>query len=91
MRAIYCIAFGDVRTNLTWDNSGEGELRGDTVYSSATFFSYSWKDQFTPKWNPPAELTEKIKTFQHRFHTIGNMMVLSDNRWVEHQQASRMP
>ena len=80
MRAIYCIVFGDVWTNLTWDNSGEGKLRGDTINSSATFFSYPWKDQFTPKWNPPAELKEKIKTFQHTFHTIGNMMVLPDKR-----------
>ncbi len=55
-------------------------MRGDTINSSATFFSYPWKDQFTPKWNPPAELTEKIKTFQHTFHTIGNMMVLPDKR-----------
>ena len=40
MRAIYCIVFGDVWTNLTWDNSGEGKLRGDTINSSATLFSY---------------------------------------------------
>lgn len=80
MRAIYCIVFGDVWTNLSWENSGEGKLRGDTINSSATFFSYPWKDQFTPKWNPPVELTEKIKTFQHTFHTIGNMMVLPDKR-----------
>lgn len=80
MRAIYCIVFGDVWTNLSWENSGEGKLRGDTINSSATFFSYPWKDQFTTKWNPPVELTEKIKTFHHTFHTIGNMMVLPDKR-----------
>ena len=80
MRAIYCVVFGDVWENLSWENSGEGKLRGDTINSSATFFSYPWKDEFTSKWNPPAELSEKIKTFQHTFHTIGNMMVLPDKR-----------
>lgn len=78
MRAVYCIVFGDVWTNLSWTNSGDGKLRGDTINSSATLFSYPWKDEFTPKWNPPVELTEKIKTFQHTFHTIGNMTVLPD-------------
>lgn len=80
MRAIYCIVFGDVWKNLSWENSGEGKLRGDTINSSATFFSYPWDDKFTPKWNPPIELVEKIKEFQHTFHTIGNMMVLPDKR-----------
>lgn len=80
MRAIYCIVFGDVWANLSWENSGDGKLRGDTINSSATFFSYPWQDKFTPKWNPPVELTSKIKTFQHTFHTIGNMMVLPDKR-----------
>ncbi len=80
MRAIYCIVFSDVWTNLTWEKPGEGKLCGDTINSSATFFSYPWKDQFTPKWNPPIELTEKIKTFQHTFRTIGNMIVLPDKR-----------
>ncbi len=80
MRAIYCIVFGDVWSNLSWENSGQGRLRGDTINTSATLFSYPWKDQFTPKWNPPIELTEKIRTFQHTFHTIGNMTVLPDRR-----------
>ena len=66
--------------NLSWGNSGEGKLRGDTLNSSATFFSYPWKDEFTKKWNPPVKLTDKIKTFQHTFHTIGNMTVLPDKR-----------
>ena len=57
MRAIYCVVFGDVWENLSWENSGEGKLRGDTINSSATFFSYPWKDEFTSKWNPPAELS----------------------------------
>lgn len=80
MRAIYCIVFGDVWPNLSWGNSGEGKLRGDTLNSSATFFSYPWKDEFTKKWDPPVEQTDKIKTFQHTFHTIGNMTVLPDKR-----------
>lgn len=80
MRAIYCIVFGNIWSNLSWDNSGEGKLRGDTINSSATFFSYPWDDKFTPKWQPPIKLTEKIKNFQYTFHTIGNMMVLPDKR-----------
>lgn len=80
MRAVYCIVFGDVWTNLSLENSGDGKLRGDTINSSATFFSYPWNDKFTPKWEPSIELTEKIKNFQHTFHTIGNMMVLPDKR-----------
>lgn len=80
MRAIYCLTFSDVWRNLSLENSGEGKLRGDTINSSATFFSYPWADKFTPKWNPPTDLTDKIKTFQHTFHTIGNMMVLPDRR-----------
>lgn len=55
-------------------------LRGDTINSSGTFFSYPWDDKFTPKWNPPVELVKKIAEFQHTFHTIGNMMILPDNR-----------
>ena len=62
------------------ENCGEGKLRGDTINSSATFFSYPWDDKFTPKWNPPTELSEKIAGFQKTFHTIGNMMVLPEKR-----------
>lgn len=80
MRAVYCVAFGDVWKNLTLENSGDGKLRGDTINSSATFFSYPWDDKFTPRWNPPIELKDKIKAFQKTFHTIGNMMVLPDKR-----------
>ncbi len=80
MRAVYGLVFGRVWKNLSWENSGEGKLRGDTINSSATFFSYPWDDKFTPKWNPPTELSMKIKEFQHTFHTIGNMMVLPDKR-----------
>lgn len=80
MRAVYCLVYGEVWPNLTMDNSGEGKMRGDTMNSSATFFSYPWNDKFTPKWNPPFELSEKIKAFQSTFHTIGNMTVLPDRR-----------
>lgn len=80
MRAIYCIVFGDVWENLSMDNSGDGKLRGDTINSSATFFSYPWDNKFIPKWNPPKELIEKIDEFQSTFHTIGNMTVLPDKR-----------
>ena len=68
MRAIYCIVFGDVWKNLSWENSGDGRLRGDTLNSSATFFSYPWDDKFAPKCNPPIELADKIRKFQHTFH-----------------------
>lgn len=61
MRAVYCIVFCDVWTNLSLENSGDGKLRGDTINSSATFFSYPWNDKFTPKWEPSIELTEKNK------------------------------
>lgn len=80
MRAIYCLVFCNVWQNLTMENSGEGKLRGDTINSSATFFSYPWDDKFTEKWNPPTELKDKIHTFQHTFHTIGNMTILPDKR-----------
>lgn len=80
MRAIYCLVFGEIWPNLTIDNSGEGKMRGDTMNSSGTFFSYPWDDKFTPKWNPPSELSEKIRSFQSSFHTIGNMTVLPDKR-----------
>ena len=80
MRAIYCIVFKDVWMNLSLENSGDGKLRGDTINSSATFFSYPWDNKFIPKWNPPAELIEKIDGFQKTFHTIGNMVVLPDRR-----------
>lgn len=80
MRAIYCIVFGNVWENLSMDNLGNGKLRGDTMNSSATFFSYPWNDKFTPKWNPPSELSEMIKEFQKTFHTIGNMTILPDRR-----------
>ena len=80
MRAIYCLVFGEVWENLSMDNSGDGKLRGDTINSSATFFSYPWDNKFIPKWNPPTELIEKINKFQKTFHTIGNMTVLPDRR-----------
>lgn len=80
MRAVYCIVFGDVWPNLTLSNSGDEKMRGDTMNSSATFFSYPWNDRFTPTWNPPQKLIEKIKNFQTSFHTIGNMAVLPDKR-----------
>ena len=80
MRAIYCIVFKDVWMNLSLENSGDGKLRGDTINSSATFFSYPWDNKFIPKWNPPAELIEKIDGFQKTFHTIGNMAILPDRR-----------
>lgn len=79
-RAIYCLVFCGVWPNLTLDNCGDNMLRGDTMNSSATFFSYPWDDKFTPKWNPPVELSEKIKAFQSTFHTIGNMAILPDKR-----------
>lgn len=80
MRAIYCVVFDDVWKNLSPENCGEGKLRGDTMNSSATFFSYPWDDKFTPRWNPPVELTDKIKAFQKTFHTVGNMTILPDKR-----------
>ncbi len=80
MRAIYCVVFGNIWPNLTIGNSGDGKMRGDTMNSSATFFSYPWDDKFTPKWNPPLELKDKITWFQSSFHTIGNMTVLPDKR-----------
>ena len=80
MRAIYCLVFGDVWPNLTMDNSGDGKMRGDTINSSGTFFSYPWNDKFSEKWNPSRELKEEIKQFQIIFHTIGNMTVLPDKR-----------
>ena len=80
MRAVYCLIFGETWPNLTIDNCGNEKMRGDTMNSSGTFFSYPCDDRFTPKWNPPFELAEKIKTFQSSFHTIGNMTVLPDKR-----------
>ena len=80
MRAIYCVVFGSVWPNLSMDNSGNEKMRGDTMNSSATFFSYPWNDRFTPTWNPPAFLIKKIAEFQTTFHTVGNMTVLPDKR-----------
>lgn len=80
MRAIYCVVFGSVWPNLSMDNSGNEKMRGDTMNSSATFFSYPWNDRFTPTWNPPAFLIKKIAEFQTTFHTLGNMTVLPDKR-----------
>ena len=80
MRAIYCVAFGDVWANLSMENCGDGMLRGDTINSCATFFSYPWDDKFTPKWNPPYSLKNKIDCFQRTFHTVGNMTLLPDRR-----------
>lgn len=80
MRAIYCVVFGSVWPNLSMDNSGNEKMRGDTMNSSATFFSYPWNDRFTPIWNPPATLIKKIAEFQTTFHTVGNMTVLPDKR-----------
>ena len=80
MRAVYCLVFGDVWNNLTMGNSGNGKIRGDTINSSGTFFSYPWDDKFSAKWNPSQKLKEEIKKFQITFHTIGNMTVLPDRR-----------
>ena len=80
MRVVYCLVFRETWANLTIDNCGNEKMRGDTMNSSGTFFSYPWDDRFTPKWNPPSDLSEKIKAFQSSFHTIGNMTVLPDKR-----------
>lgn len=80
MRAIYCVVFGNVWPNLTMNNCGDEKMRGDTMNSSATFFSYPWNDKFSQTWNPPANLSKKIVEFQKTFHTIGNMTVLPDKR-----------
>lgn len=44
MRAIYCIVFGNIWSNLSWDNSGEGKLRGDSLkyHLAGTGVSPSW-------------------------------------------------
>lgn len=79
-RAIYCMVFKDAWKNLSMENCGEGKLRGDTMNSFATLFSYTWEDKFTPRWNPDDELSRKRLEYNKTFHTIGNMMVLPDRR-----------
>lgn len=79
-RAIYNVVFQNAWKNLSMENCGEGKLRGDTMNSFATLFSYTWDDKFTPRWNPNEELSLKRLEFNKTCFTIGNMMVLPDRR-----------
>lgn len=38
---IYCVVFGSVWPNLTMDNSWNEKKKGDTMNTSARFFSYT--------------------------------------------------
>ncbi|MBQ0072889.1 MAG: helix-turn-helix transcriptional regulator [Prevotella sp.] len=79
-RAIYSVVFKDAWKNLCMENCGEGKLRGDTINSFATLFSYTWDDKFTPRWNPDEGLSQKRLEYNKTCFTIGNMMVLPDRR-----------
>ncbi len=80
MRAIYCLAFGDVWEHISMDNLGDGKLRGDTLNTYNTLFSQPWNEKFTAIWHPDKELEAKMKDFQKTCYTIGNMAVLPDGR-----------
>lgn len=80
MRAIYCFVFADTWKELSMETLREGILRGDTINTYATFFSYPWDDRFTSRWSPDKELARKMKDFNDIAFTMGNMLVLPDRR-----------
>ncbi|GAF66067.1 hypothetical protein BTS2_2967 [Bacillus sp. TS-2] len=83
--AIYVVLWGDNVPNLTFNNLGSGELyRGDTMNSFNTLMGKPNADGTSflgvQKYTNNPTIINLAKKYHKKYHTLGNMMVLPNNR-----------
>ena len=78
-RAVYCLVFGDVFPAMNLGTLTDYTFRGDTLNTYNTMFGRPDEASHHPgldRYAPPPALSEKVRAFHERYHTIGNMMPL---------------
>ena len=79
MRSIYCLVFGDVFPAMNSATLKDYTFRGDTINTYNSMFGKPSEKSTHPgldHYEPSPELSEKVKAFNIKFQTIGNMMPL---------------
>ena len=78
-RAIYCLTFCDVFPAMSLDTLKDYIFRGDTLNTYNTMFGRPDETSMHPgldRYNPSSALSDKVKAFHKKYHTIGNIMPL---------------
>lgn len=90
-RAVYCLVFGDVFPNLTMETLQDRTYRGDTMNSFRTLFGKYTEGHAACEdvYNIPQELADKIHSFSHTYHTIGNMLPLPNKKTTQNLNMMR--
>lgn len=92
-RAIYCVVWGYV-FNLKEDEIGphtKSPYRGDTMNSFNTLFGKEKKNGFAPKARTHGldnKYMKQIKNFHKNYHTIGNFVLLPNNKNINGGRAT---
>ncbi len=84
-RIIFSLLYSGKLSNLTFENIGTGQIyRGDTINTFRTIFGERISEKHflgIEKYSSDKLLLDKVEKFYHKYHTIGNFVLLPNKKF----------